>query len=399
MREGTLGSDDTVDVAAPPVTRERPACFAVAMSGTELRDLDAGQWDALADAALDDNPFFARSIIMAGIDALREGNGIEALAFRLHRDGRLVGLFPFRRERFGRFLPLGDARMALNLYQPGGTPLIHADHAHAVVEAWLDLVETARNLPARWAFPHVELDGAFASLFRQHAGQRGFAVHGIETYKRPVLTRHPDGFEAHVETIIGKKRAKDIKRNLRRLGEMGTVRFERASDPQKVAERVEQFLAIEQAGWKGKKGTAFLSDPDHARFARLAYGDAPAIVDTLLLDETPIAVSINLGAGTTLFTPKCAFDETFRKFGPGLLLEYLVIETFYAEDGFSTMNAATTVDGHVISGFWNGERPMGTLIIGPDGWRTRLLAWIEDTGHGTRQWAKKFINRFRRPAA
>lgn len=400
MSGGPLPSSTLRPPAVPSTARERAAaCCVVTMSGTELLKLDPQQWDALSGNAIEDNPFFSRPVVTAGIDALGEGDGIDALVFRRHQDGRLIGLFPFRRERFGRFIPLSDARAALNLYQPGGVPLIDKTHAAEVAERYLELLETHRDVPSRWAFPHVELDGAFARLMRNHAKHRGFAIHGIETYRRPILSRDPNGFDAHIETVIGKKRAKDIQRNVRRLGALGTVRFERTTDPEQVAGRVEQFLAMEQAGWKGKKGTAFLSNPDHARFARRAYGGTSAVIDTLLLDEAPIAISINLGAGSTLFTPKCAFDETYRKYGPGLILEYLVIEAFYADTGFTAMNAATTTDGHVISGFWNGERPMGTLIVGPEGWRTRLLAQLEDTGHGTRQWAKRFVRRFRRSAA
>jgi CelD/BcsL family acetyltransferase involved in cellulose biosynthesis len=399
MSGGVLDIDLARSLPASDVARDQSPCFAVLMNGDALRDLDGAQWDALSASSIDDNPFFSRAFVMAGIDAFNDGVGLEALAFRLHLDGRLVGLFPFRRERYGRLFPLDDARAHLNLYQVGGAPLVDEAHADAVAETYLNLLHAHGEVPARWAFPHVELEGPFARLMGEHAERRGYLVRGVPTYVRPVLTCMPGGFDAHIETVIGRRRAKDIQRNLRRLGEMGTVRLERATGPESITQRVEQFLAIEAAGWKGKKGTAFLSDADHANFARLAFAGAETSVDTLLLDETPIAVSVNLGAGSTLFTPKCAFDENYRKYGPGLVLEYLVIEAFYAGTSFAAMNAATTNDGHVISGYWNDARPMGTLIVGPKGWRTRLLARIESVGHGTRQWAKKLINRFRRSGA
>lgn len=388
-----------VDTSVPgPQHQDHNTCFAVTMRGQELRDLDAAQWDALVENAVEPNPFFSRASVLAGIDALGDAEGLEAVAFRRNRDGKLIGLAPFKRERFGRLVRLSDARSALNLYQVGGSPLIDKDHQDTVIASALRLLDVQKSMASCWAFPHVDLDGPFARLLRRHAAGRGLAVRGVETYKRPILTRHPDGLAAHVETVIGRKRARDVQRNIRRLGEFGSVRFERATDAVKVAQRVEQFLAIEHAGWKGKKGTSFAANPDHARYARLAYGQS-AIVDSLLLDEKPIALSINLGAGTTLFTPKCAFDETYRKYGPGLILEYMVIEAFYGETSFEAMNAATTVDGHVISNFWNGECAMGTIIVGPDGWRTNLLAWIEEAENGTRRWAKSLIRRYRRPAS
>lgn len=374
-----------------------PACYPVALKAEDLRTLDPDQWDALSANAIEHNPFYSRESVLAGIDALGYGEKLEAVAFRLNRDGRLVGLIPFYRERLGRLARFSDGRSALNLYQVGGAPLIDKDEQDAVIECGFEHLRMPQFLPMRWAFAHVELNSHFAQLVRKHAERRGFEVHAISTYKRPILTRLPQGFDAHIDNVIGRKRAKDIQRNIRRLGELGALRFERTSDPALVAQRVEDFLVIEHEGWKGRKGTSFLSKPDHARYARLAFGEA--IVDSLLLDEKPIAVSINLRAASTLFTPKCAFDEKYRKFGPGLILEYKVIEAFYADESFDTMNAATTVDGHVISDFWNGERTMGTLIVGPTGWRTRLLAQIESAHHDARKFAKSLLRRFRRAAA
>nr|WP_246472962.1 GNAT family N-acetyltransferase [Pelagibacterium limicola] len=205
-----------------------------------------------------------------------------------------------------------------------------------------------------------------------------------------------DGFAAHVEAVIGSKRAKEVQRSLRRLRELGEVRFERTTDPDLVRWRVEAFLEMEHSGWKGERGTSFLSNPAHAAFAREAFGhsgaeDGYVVVDSLLLDNKPIAISINIGTGGILFTPKCAFDERYRKFGPGIVLEYLVVEAFYAQKKHTGMDAATTVDGHLISGFWNETRPHGTLIVGPSGWQTQFLARLEEIEHTLRGHAKRVL--------
>lgn len=380
--------------------RPRPGCTVSVLEGADLAQLDPVQWDALSANALEDNPFLSRQYMRAGLESIDDARGLGVLAFRLHQNGRLVGLLPFRRQPFGRYLPLAEARVPLNLYQVGGVPLIDADRADLVVESLLEAMTSTPGVPRRWVLPHVVLDGPFASLAGRHAPDKNIALLSTRSYERPVLARLPGGFQAHVEAIIGKKRAKDIQRNLRRLGELGALRFERALEPVHVALRVEQFLEMEHRGWKGEKGTSFLSNPAHALFARQAFAGTPeasglASVDTLLLDDRPIAISINIGAGRTLFTPKCAFDETFRKFGPGLALEYLVIEAFYGDTAHDLMDASTTTAGHVISGLWNTSRKMGTLVIGPDGLLTQLLAATEDAEHNARSWLKSVLSRMR----
>ncbi len=98
-------------------------------------------------------------------------------------------------------------------------------------------------------------------------------------------------------------------------------------------------------------------------------------------------------ARVTTFTPKCTYDEAYRRFSPGFVLEYLVIEDFYQDDGATEMDACTTADGHAISGFWNATKPIGTLIVGPDTWQTHLLARCAQATHAGRERLKHALRR------
>lgn len=345
-------------------------CRAQIVDAAGLAALPAEQWADLSADALEDNPFFSREMVMAGIAAMGDGKGMKALVLRPRGSAGLAGVLPFRTKGIGA---LAVGVPALNLYQVGGTPLIARGHAEAAVKTLARLMAESRGLPGRWVFPHVALDGKFMQLFGRHAHGLGFSTAAATAYRRAVLTRGAGCFDAHMESVIGKKRAKDVARNLRRLGDLGNVRFERAADPETVAARVEAFLALEHAGWKGKRGTSFLSRPAHARFARAAFTSGLAVIDSLLLDDTPIAVSVNIGQGRALFTPKCAFDEAYRKYGPGMVLEYLVVQGFFGQDRYCEMDASTTVEGHVIAGFWDAEKAMGTVVAGPAGPGTEVL--------------------------
>ena len=356
-----------------------------------LRALDAGAWDALAASALDDNPFYARQHVLAGLDTIDQAAGLRALAVRVGADGRLGGLFLFQTQPF----PAPGAMAASNLYQVAGTPLVHRNHAEPVIAAWLQAMRSSL-VPRRWSLPHMDLDGPFMRTTKRLAAERGVAVLPVCGYQRAKLRRLPGGFEEHVGLAIPKGRLKDIRRRLRRLRECGDLRFERSSDPARVARRVEEFLRLENSGWKGAAGTSFLADPVHAEFARQAYGgqgaaQGLAFVDSLLLDGRPIAININIQAGGTIFTPKCAFDEAYRRFSPGLVLEYLVIEAFYGDDNCTEMDAATTVDGHVVQGLWNDAKPMATVIVGPRGWQTAALAQLHRQGAALRKQAREVL--------
>ena len=345
-------------------------CRAEIVDADGLAALPAEHWNALSADALEDNPFFCRPMVMAGIEALGEGKGLKALVLRPRSGGGLAGLLPFRVKGAG---PMAVGLPTINLSRVGGTPLIARRHAEDAVAALAHMMAEGKELPRHWVFPHMVLDGPFMQMFAPNAHKFGYSTEAATTYRRAVLTRSAGDFKTHVETVIGKKRAKDVERNLRRLADLGKVAFERATDSETVAARIEAFLALENAGWKGARGTAFLSRPDHAAFARAAFAPGLAVVDSLLLDGKPIAISVNIGDGRLLFTPKCAFDETYRKYGPGMALEYLVVSDFFSQDRYDEMDASTTVDGHVIAGFWDGEKTMGTVVAGPCGPRTKLL--------------------------
>ena len=350
-----------------------------------LRKLDALEWDSLAAEALVENPFYSRQYVLAGLDTVDANAGIRALAIR-DRHGELIGLFPYRTRHLP--FPTGDA--SRNVYQPNSTPLVHRNHAEKAIGAWLDAAG-----PRFWQLAHVPLDPVFIEHFEAALRTRNQRSHVVNAYERPILTRMQGGLEEHLTQVITKSRLKDIRRNLRRLEEQGDVAFEQAREPDLVARRFDQFLAMEHAGWKGDTGTSFLAHEESANFARAAFSahvQAGLVsIDSLLLDGKPIAMSVNLRARDVAFAAKCAYDENYRRFSPGLVLEYLVIEAFYADEQTAAMDACTMAEGHVISGFWNDSLPMGTLIVGPDDWRTDTLAAIVEQTHTGRERLKRAL--------
>lgn len=341
-----------------------------------IRALPAQDWDTLSRGTVTENPAYSRQYVLAGLETIDACANLRALAVSDDHE-RLVGFFPYRRRILPPF-PWPVAMGAQNIYQFAGAPLASGTCADAVVGAWLDGLTA--GAPSRyWALANIDLDSGFMQSVKAQMAARGLGLRVVTPYRRPTLTGKAGSSAAHSAQIIKKSRVKDIERNLRRLRETGAVDFERAGEPRQVKQRLEQFLALEQAGWKGQNGTALLSKDRDAAFARMAFGgqdggSVATVVDSLLLDGTPIAMSINMSNGATLFTLKCAYDENYRKFSPGLVLEYLVVEEFFTSGAFAEMDASTTMDGHIIQEFWDSDKPMASVIIGPDDIRLDLLA-------------------------
>lgn len=340
-----------------------------------LQALPAATWDALSAATLVENPFYDRRHVLAGLATLDRGKRVQAYAFST-ASGQLVGLF-LTQPRCHVPAPFPVANSLANPYQFGGTPLVHADHAEAVAKAWADQVATGKA-PGLWALADVDTGSAVTRLLRAAAEARGLSWRVVIPYERAYLTRLPEGFEAHLEQVLSKNRLKDVRRTMRRLGEVGTVTLEHVEAPEALAARLEDFLALEHSGWKGAQGTSFLSHEIDARFARAAYVGGLACLDSLLLDGKPIAMKLSIRTGRIAYTPKIAYDEQHKKLGPGMALEYLLLEAFHAGDSMDGVDAAATAEGHSALNFFNASKAMGTVIVGRHGWQVELLAALHE---------------------
>lgn len=354
-------------------TRQTMDVTRISMKALCERSLE--DWRDLLARPLTQNPFLHPAYVKAGLDAGLDKGGSAAVI--VSRAGKVEGIFPTSPLKVRGMRIPGVWASELNLYHFNGAPLVAKDHAEVVVKAWLHTIGS-KDAPSVCVLRHMDLGSDLVGTIAAQAREMSYGLRVIQRYERPRLTREHDGFESHIKAVLSKRRVKDIRRNLRRLGEKGEVRLEHVTERSAVAKRLEDFLRIEASGWKGEAGTAFLSDDATARFARAAFvtdGEEGLVsIDTLLVADQPIALSINLQSGSTRFTPKCAIDEEYRTFSPGVLLEYLVIEAFYSGQNCALMDSAITTDSHIVAGFWNDAAPHGDVIVAKSDWQAGAAA-------------------------
>ncbi len=337
----------------------------------------AGEWDRLSASALEENALYSRAYVMAGLAHVDADAGLRALCIFAHQpDGteRLIGLLPLRQSRLRYGIPLSVELGAQNRFQTSGTPLIDRDHAEAAVDALLHAVQAGSGIARNLLLPNIRRDGPFARLLVSRADRLGLEAKIIGSFDRPVLRRSDESAEAYFTRSVAPKRLRELRRTHRRLSEQGALAFRHVTASAELRLALEDFLRIEHGGWKGEAGTALLSESDTAAFAREAFGGqnsgAPvASADVLSLDGQAIAVSLNLQIGRTAFAIKCAYDESLRRFSPGLVLEFLVIEHLFESRFADEMDSCVTQAGHVIQDLWDGSVRMGTLALSGRGSR------------------------------
>jgi hypothetical protein len=219
-----------------------------------------------------------------------------------------------------------------------------------------------------WRFPLLAMTSAAGQTLLTEARRRGWPVEIVSSFGRAVLDRRLD-YEAYASHHMSGSRRKGLRRQRRRLGELGRVELESRTGPGELTDAVEAFLELEAQGWKGSRGTALASSTANAELARLLFTGSTSEVasraDLLRLDGRAIAISLALVCGGRAFLLKTAYDEKLRAYGPGLLLEHEIIRSFH-ETRFANRLDSASLAGCVLEDFFPDREPIGDVVLAAD---------------------------------
>lgn len=318
-------------------------------------------WEDLCGRVVEDNVYYSPRYACALISNIERNKSLRFAT--VWHDNMLVALLPFTRAAFETPLLGTAARAWQTRYTFSCMPLL--DRACAV-NAAATLVELLATINGgEWIFPVVNTQGAACLAVIDALGTQGRRWRFANAFERSTLVAELS-FDEHMRTNLSSKRRRDLARNRRRLEALGTVTHESFRSGEKLTGAVEAFLAIEAAGWKGERSTALACRPDTRQFAFDAFTDDGANsicrADVLRLNGTEIAISLAVFAGRTGFTVKCTYDETYRSYSPGLLLEIEVLRSFLTEHWADRLDAATN-GTHVIDDLWPGRMRVADLMF------------------------------------
>ncbi|MEL7737113.1 GNAT family N-acetyltransferase [Citromicrobium bathyomarinum] len=362
-----------VDMVAPGYDRagEVAPHFAVA----RWRDCMpvADEWDALAAAASEPNPFFERWFLTPSLASF-DPEGRVVLA-QLRVDGRLVGLAPLGRagHYYGRPLPHLSLWLHANAFC--GMPLVAQGFETLF---WSSLLGWSDRQPGMAAFLH--LPGMPEDCAPVHAltalatqTHRGHSV--VEREARALLASDLSPADYFTQSLSTKKR-KELRRQERRLAEYGTLEVVRTTDPVQVPGWADDYLALEAASWKSRAGSALADSPAHAQFFRNSLSGAAAQGRfeglALHLDGRPIAMLATFLTPPGAFSFKTVYDESFARYSPGVLLQKENLDLL-ARDDIAWCDSCAAPDHPMIDHFWRGQRSMVALNLAIGGQARRTL--------------------------
>ena len=324
----------------------------------------ATAWAMLAGRSASANLFFHPEFAIPAITHL--GHGDVALALVRSPSGGLRGLAPYMRTRLGRIAPA--IRLWTHKYAPFGEPLVDADDIGGTIARLIEgLAPEGSGLSL--VLPEMATEGPVADAVRAVALRSDRPLVLLGEHRRAMLARGPA--DADLRSGLTAGRRKELGRQLRRLGERGAVTFTSDVQPDCVRARFEEFLALEQAGWKGRQETALASSAATAEFSRQALFDlaeaGKARIDSLRIGTHPVAILVSLVAGSAAYTWKIAHDEAYAQFSPGVQLMLQAPVHLFSDPAVRLIDSCATADHPMIDRLWPERRSIATFVLGPPG--------------------------------
>ena len=316
----------------PSPTRDRPLDLQTQFAALSLEELQrtTPEWSTLSSLPRWREPFFQPEWFSAF--ALTFASGLPIYVLSAREQGLLVAVAPMMRTRthFGG-IPAHTYRSLSGLhscrydlmYAPAlGPRITNALWSTIQRDPWWDVIE-ALDVPE---------EGGFTNLLH-HALRDGFLIAAWPTRKSPYLPIPSVGHDPYTYCPIECKSWRSrLGRKLRQLGKNGQISFysSRSAQP-----GLDEFLALEAAGWKGRRGSAIASNrittEFYSRIVDSFSARGAVCFHSLRVDDKPIAMQLGLLMNGTYFIPKSAYDERFAHFSPGHLLMHYVLQTLPTE--------------------------------------------------------------------
>lgn len=328
----------------------------------DVRDIE--RWRALAETAIEPNPFFDPDYLMPLARSLGDFDDV-ALAVVADGDSWL-GCMPVGRVGRWHRIPLpstsvwrgrGPTQALL------GTPLIAAARTHDAVATLLDGVVRSPGSSFTGLEALVEDGPVFAAL-RSALEQTGLRALRFDRVERALLTRRPEC--DYLEQALTAKHRRQVRGQWRKLcaqlGEEPQV-VDRAGEPAAVAELIE----LEGRSHLAERGNVLRSDPAQARFftemcaAFAARGRLQLL--SLQTGDRTLAMKCNLLADPGIFYLKIAYDESYAKLSPGVQLEVRMYSLFHERSQALWVDSCATPENESCNRMLPSRRALVTLAI------------------------------------
>ena len=292
----------------------------------ELTDQHIKRWCELEERSIDENAYLSPYFILPALKYFPP-RGKPMIVFVETGAGNTgdllgVGVFECSPRTIQLPVPHLKAYRCLHTYLAG--LLIDRQYHKETTNAFFSFFHDSREDWCGVEFVNRRKESELASRFDIAASQLDISWFEYSSQKRSILLPERSG-DANMKIVLASKRRKILRQNLRRLNDLGKVRWRVITGQEIEPTCLDTFLELEHSGWKKANNFSLLSHAnDEAFFREMMNGFSQAgraFFTELSMNGKVIASTSNLISGGAGFAFKIGWDETFSKLGPGILNE------------------------------------------------------------------------------
>jgi CelD/BcsL family acetyltransferase involved in cellulose biosynthesis len=325
-------------------------------------------WEDLARHAIEPNPLYEPWMLLPGLEAQGGKDFVCVLAWS---GGALTGLFPLRRERHYKGMPVNVLRSWWHNSWMLCPPLVRAGAAHTTIRALIDWLARDGCGASAVEFVYLPTDGAFHAVLAEVLSTSPAMVIETAAFTRALLRRERCA-EAYLESAMSNGWRRELRRRERRLQERGAMAAVSMQPGEDAGRWIADFLNLEASGWKGRQGSALACTEANHRFAEQTLTEAARRGRLQMVgidfEGKPIARCCNLLAGTASYGYRVAYDEAFAYYSPGLMAEVQAIRDFHRLREVEWMDSMTDPDNALINRLWKHRRGLRSVLVGAGAW-------------------------------
>ena len=322
--------------------------------------------EKLSAIAQVDNPFFNTDFLNAASKNLAKGNVQYLFLVELIGGEENLHFFaPVVEERIGCF---GTKAFKIwsHDYAPLGEPIYRLNDSSRASDALVHCLETAQHSEFNIVLFEFQRSDSELQRLLGKSNVLSEKIVFFDEHERPALL--PSNPETYSQKYVTGKRRQRLRKARERLETMGKISFNRFKDASELPRAIEEFLALEHAGWKGKRGTSLSSKENERQFTFDAIlniaANKNASVFVMYLDDKPVSSLVLFKANSTYFPWKMSYDEAFGKYSVGNLLLVYVNDWISDQDDYELLDSLAARDNFNALRYWPDRLKINSMILG-----------------------------------
>jgi CelD/BcsL family acetyltransferase involved in cellulose biosynthesis len=179
----------------------------------------------------------------------------------------------------------------------------------------------------------IPAESQTVSLLKE--GRRGFVTMSMPNTDRSLFVPRTGSWTTF-ESRMSKSRRDNLKRKTKAAMKIGETTFETVRPtPETYLAYLDEFVAMEAAGWKGQDGGAVLQNAHQRRFWALYLESLASrnqfVVFIMRIAGKAVAIRLAAEYAGRLWELKITYDEEYRRCSPGVLLTHETIRYVFEQ--------------------------------------------------------------------